>query len=177
MDDVQISFMKRRHLKQVLRIERQAFGRGWSLGLFLSELSRPDDRVYLVAASGGRVVGYAGLLVVAGEGHITNIAVDETWKRRQVATHLVLELAGQALEMGVDGLTLEVRPSNAAALALYRRFGMAPVGARPRYYQDPVEDALIMWVTGIDSPEYAQRLESIEAALGSTFANEEGMGA
>ncbi len=157
--------MRRRNLKGVLRIERQAYVRGWSLGLFLSELSRPDDRIYLVAVADGEVVGFAGLLVVTDEGHITNIAVEKGWQGKGVATRLVLELARRALAMGVDGLTLEVRPSNQAARALYRRFGMAPVGVRPGYYSEPDEDALIMWATQISSEGYQQRLAAIDRSL------------
>jgi ribosomal-protein-alanine N-acetyltransferase len=76
----------------------------------------------------------------------------------------MLRLVSAALEAGARSLTLEVRVSNAAAQALYRRFGMAPVGVRKAYYVD--EDALIMWAHEIDSDEYAQRLDAIAAELG-----------
>ena len=120
---IHIRDMRKRDLRSVLRIERQAYGRGWSMGLFLSELSRPDDRIYLVALAGGEVVGFAGLLVVTDEGHVTNIAVEQGWQRRSVAKRLMLELVRRAVPMGVDAITLEVRPSNTAAQELSALLG------------------------------------------------------
>ena len=77
----------------------------------------------------------------------------------------MLDLIATALERGMRHLTLEVRVGNEPALALYRRFGMAPVGVRPNYYPVTGDDALIMWVRDIDSPEYADRLAGIAASL------------
>jgi ribosomal-protein-alanine N-acetyltransferase len=162
---VEVVPMRRRHLRSVLRIERQGQGRGWSLGLFTSELSRPEGRIYLVAMADGAIVGFAGALLVVDEVHITNVAVDRAWRGRSVASRLVLELVRRALDEGVDGVTLEVRASNEAALALYRRFGLSPVGARKAYYSDPVEDALVMWATEASSPAYRARLDAIESSL------------
>jgi ribosomal-protein-alanine N-acetyltransferase len=75
----------------------------------------------------------------------------------------MLNLAEIAVESGATSLTLEVRISNLQAQALYKRFGMAPVGVRKRYYRD--EDALVMWVHDIHGEEYQNRLEEIEQGL------------
>ena len=112
-------------------------------------------------------MGFAGLMLVAGDGHITNVGVDEACRRQAIATRLVLELARRALAEGAVALTLEVRVSNDAAQALYRRFGFVPAGVRKAYYADTNEDALIMWANDIDTPEYRARLFEIEAALPS----------
>lgn len=159
--------MRRRHLRGVLRIEQAVNPRPWSLSLFSSELRYRDSRIYVVARSGTQLVGFAGLMLVAGDGHITNVGVDEGHRRRAVATRLVLELARRALAEGAVALTLEVRVSNDAAQALYRRFGFVPAGVRKAYYPDTNEDALIMWANDIDTPEYRARLFEIEAALPS----------
>ena len=157
--------MRRRHLRGVLRIEQAVNPRPWSLSLFSSELRYRESRIYLVARSGTTLVGFAGLMLVAGDGHVTNVGVDESHRRRSVATRLMLELARRALAEGAEALTLEVRVSNEAAQALYRRFGFAPAGVRKAYYADTNEDALIMWANDIDTPEYRARLFEIEAAL------------
>ena len=78
--------MRRRHLRGVLRIEGRTSTTPWSLGLFIAELGRGDQRVYLVAREGGRVIGFAGALLVAGEAHVTTIAVDPDHQGRAVAT-------------------------------------------------------------------------------------------
>jgi ribosomal-protein-alanine N-acetyltransferase len=75
----------------------------------------------------------------------------------------MLALAAEAIEADAKSMTLEVRASNVAAQRLYRRFGMAPVGMRKKYYQD--EDAMIMWVHDIDGTEFAERIAEIEESL------------
>lgn len=157
--------MRRRHLRSVLRIESANGPGGWSVGLFLAELSRTEGRVYRVAKLGSSVVGFAGLLMVGDEGHVTTIAVDPAHRERRIGTRLVYELVTGARESGADALTLEVRSANTAAIALYRRFGFAPAGVRARYYRDPVEDALIMWAPDVRSAQYSQRLQRIGAML------------
>jgi [ribosomal protein S18]-alanine N-acetyltransferase len=179
---VRIGPMRRRHLRGVLRIEEQANPRPWSLSLFLSELRYTESRAYLVARVGTELVGYAGLMLVAGDGHITNVGVDPGHRRRRIATRLLLELTRRALEEGAEALTLEVRASNTGAQELYRRFGFVPAGVRKDYYpgngkhprssgpqgpepSDANEDALIMWATDIDTASYRARLQEIEQSL------------
>ncbi|MEX1271287.1 MAG: GNAT family N-acetyltransferase, partial [Acidimicrobiia bacterium] len=101
--------------------------------------------------------------IVSDEAHITTVVVDPVHRQARVGTRLMLALIDHALASGAGALTLEVRVSNEAAQALYRRFGMAPVGVRKQYYRD--EDALIMWVHDIDSDAYSDRLTTIKAAV------------
>ena len=84
--------MRRRHLRSVLRIESCNSPRGWSLGLFMSELSYRDARVYLVAKHENRVIGFAGLLFAAEDGHVTTISVDPDYQQHRVATRMLLVL-------------------------------------------------------------------------------------
>ena len=162
---VRIGPMRRRHLRGVLRIEELANPRPWSLSLFLSELRYTESRAYLIARVGTEIVGYAGLMLVAGDGHVTNVGVDPDHRRQGIATRLMLELVRPGMEEGAEALTLEVRVSNTAAQELYRRFGFVPAGMRKNYYSDSNEDALIMWATDIDTPDYRARLDAIEQAL------------
>lgn len=164
-DPIVIGPMRRRHLRSVLRIEGKNSPGGWSLGLFMSELSYRDARVYLVAKCDGRVVGFAGLLFAAEDAHVTTVSVDPACQQHRVATRLMLVLAERALEHGSVALTLEVRPSNVAAIALYNRFGFAPVGVRKNYYRETNEDALVMWATDVQGDQYRERLEQIRGTL------------
>jgi len=163
--DLVIASMRRRHLPAVLAIEEQVQSRPWSERIFQTELGRPN-RCYLVARHGVDVVGFAGALLVVDEAHVTNVAVDPSWHRRAVATHLLLRLCRTAAERGARNLTLEVRMGNTGAQALYRRFGFAPGGVRKAYYPDNREDALVMWAHDIDLPAYRERLAEIERAAG-----------
>jgi ribosomal-protein-alanine N-acetyltransferase len=162
---VHLNAMRRRHLRSVLRIEALVYPRPWSLGLFLSELGLRTTRTYLVARVGPSVVGYAGLLLAAGDGHVTTVAVDPDWHRHGIATRMLLALARNGVERGCTSLTLEVRVGNEGAQSLYRRFGFVPAGIRKGYYQETNEDAIVMWAHDVDLPAYASRLEAIEAAL------------
>lgn len=162
---VRIESMRRRHLRGVLRIEELSNPRPWTLSLFLSELRYTESRAYFVARIGTQLVGYGGLMLVAGDGHITNVGVDPAFRRQGIASRLLVVLARRALAEGAEALTLEVRVSNTGAQELYRQFGFVPAGVRKNYYSDANEDAVIMWATDIDTPEYRARLAEIEAGF------------
>lgn len=147
----------------VLELERMIYPQPWSEGIFIDELSR-SDRVYVVAAdNGASIVGFAGLMLIDMDAHVTTLAVKPEERQAGLGTELMLELISSGLEMGARNLTLEVRATNTGAQRLYEKFGMAAVGVRKHYYRD--DDAVIMWVTEIDQPEYAARLEGIRAGL------------
>ena len=139
----------------VAELERRSFPQPWSQGVLLAEATG-RDRVSLVAEDeAGRVLGYGGVLVTAGEAHVMTLAVDPAARRRGIASRLVAALVAAAAEEGAHDATLEVRTTNRAAIALYRRFGFEPAGIRPRYYPDA--DALVMWARGVGSGEFLER--------------------
>jgi ribosomal-protein-alanine N-acetyltransferase len=158
--------MRRRHLRAVLAIEEQVYDRAWSASLFEGELER-RERVYLVARVGPRVVAYAGLVMIADDGHVATVAVDPAWQRRHIATRLLVELVRGAMELGANQLTLEVRASDTGAQELYRSFGFAPAGVRKGYYGHG-EDAIVMWAHDVRLAAYTERLAVIEAGLHPT---------
>lgn len=164
--------MRRRHLRSVLRIESQVYPRPWSLSLFLGELGLRGSRYYIVARVDGVVVGYAGLMFSLDEAHVTTIAVDPAWQRHGIGARLLLNLTRASLERDCRHMTLEVRVSNQAAQQMYRRFGFDTEGVRKNYYAESKEDALIMWVHGIDSPDHAARLEAIEQSIAGETVDE-----
>jgi [ribosomal protein S18]-alanine N-acetyltransferase len=138
-------------LPQVIAIERRSFPTPWSLAMFVLELSKPSG-VCLAAIEEGSgrgrretVLGYLICSRYDQVWHLMNVAVDPEVRRRGLGTMLLEEMLERA---GRDeAYTLEVRTSNAAAIALYERFGFRPAGTRRRYYADTGEDALIMWRT------------------------------
>lgn len=131
------------HLDGVERLEQLCFAHPWQRADLEAQLTNPCAR-FLVAVLGDKVVGYLGVQVVCGEGSVTNVAVDPTYRRRGIARALF----GACFAAGeLDFLTLEVRPSNEAALALYRELGFQPVGRRRDFYTDPTEDALLLTKT------------------------------
>lgn len=159
--------MHRSHLREVMEIERTAYPRPWTEGVFADELAMQSrgSRHYLVAMLGGRVVGYGGMIYMDDAAHVTNVAVDAALRRRGVATELMLELAWEARRVGMASLTLEVRDSNVSAQSLYRRFGFVPVGIRAKYYENR-DDAIVMWCSDIQGDEFLGRLRGIERERG-----------
>jgi ribosomal-protein-alanine N-acetyltransferase len=168
--------MRRRHLRSVLKIEAQVYPRPWSLPLFMSELNLRTSRAYYVARVDGSVVGYAGLMIIGEDAHVTTIAVDPAWHRHKIGSRLLLTLAREATEHGAKHLTLEVRVSNSGAQAMYRKFGFQPAGIRRNYYVETNEDALVMWAEDLGSEAYVDRLAGIEAEIPGTTIVDSGRG-
>ena len=134
----------------VEKVEMACFSMPWSRESFWEEAAQ-EAAYYLLALDDGEVIGYVGVWLLGEEGHITNVAVAPEMRRRGVGAALLAELMRIAMEHSVRSMTLEVRPSNEAALALYRKFGFRSVGRRPHYYTDNDEDAEILWNTDIEA--------------------------
>lgn len=129
----------------MVEIENRCFSRPNTEESFRREIEGNPDMDYALAEVDGKPAGYAGLWRVAGEGHINNVAVDPGYRKRGIGTEIIKKLMDDARKEGIKEFTLEVRPSNEAAIALYRKFGFDSEGRRKAYYQDNGEDALIMW--------------------------------
>ena len=136
--------MDRSHIPQIASLEKECFTDPWSENLLEDALFDPQAS-FIVAEDGedGNILGYAGLHAVLDEGYIDNIAVVPDARRHGVASAL-LEVFCRFGEVNLAFLTLEVRKSNMAAIALYEKFGFQWAGLRPGYYQHPREDAVIM---------------------------------
>ncbi len=126
----------------------------WTEDVFRDELAA-ENRSYLVAEDRG-LIGFAGVMVVGEEAHVTNLLVDPAARGKGVGRRLMIALIEAAVAEGARHLVLEVRSKNEAARALYQRLGLAPVGVRPGYFDD--DDALILWAHDIDAPGYLESL-------------------
>ena len=131
-------------LAQVLRIERASYEFPWTAGNFHDSL-RAGYSTW-VAEQERQVFAYMVLMLGYEEGHVLNLTVAPEWRRRGIATELLLHAAYTARCHRAEALFLEVRPSNQGALALYRQMGFSELGVRRRYYPavDGREDAIVM---------------------------------
>ena len=129
-------------------IENRSFARPNSEDTFRREIEENPDMDYAIAEIDGKMAGFAGLWRVAGEGHINNVAVAPEYRGRGIGTEIIKKLIDDARKAGIREFTLEVRIANAAAIALYEKFGFRKEGVRKGYYQDNGEDAVIMWRRG-----------------------------
>ena len=135
--------MDRSHIQAIAALERECFSTPWSEAMLEEVLFDPQASFIVAEAEDGGLLGYAGLQVVLDEGYIDNIAVEPDARRHGVADEL-LDVFCRFGAAHLSFLTLEVRASNAPAIALYRKHGFAEEGRRKNYYTKPTEDALIM---------------------------------
>lgn len=132
------------HLPAVAALEKLCFPADpWSEELFRAALDNPSVSILLAQGGDGEILGYAVLSVVLDEGNLDNIAVAPDYRRRGVADALLGAVTGFG-RAHLAALLLEVRASNAPAIALYEKHGFAAVGRRKNYYEAPKEDAILM---------------------------------
>lgn len=133
--------MAERHLAALAEIEKACFHAPWSESMLREELGKG---IFLVAERDGQAVGYVGCQTVLDEGYITNVAVSPDARRQGIARALIAKLTDEARAAGLAFVTLEVRASNAPAIALYEGAGFGRVGVRKNFYTVPTEDAVLM---------------------------------
>ena len=138
-----IEKMNSSHVAQIADLEKICFSDPWSEKSVASELEN-KLAFWLVAVEGNRVAGYIGSQTVMDETDMMNVAVHPDFRRQGIAEALVIGLVEHLKTMGSRCLTLEVRASNAPAIALYEKLGFHEIGRRKNYYRNPREDALIL---------------------------------
>ena len=134
--------VQKEHLAAIAVLEKSVFHAPWSEEALA--LLTTDTAFGFVVMKEENALCYGGMLTVLDEGQITNIATHEGARRQGHASRVVEALLLEARARGLVEVTLEVRESNAAAIALYERHGFVTVGKRPRFYTKPVEAALVM---------------------------------
>ncbi len=135
--------MDRSHLAGVAELERLCFSAPWNEAMLEEELYNDTASFIVAEGEDGQVLGYAGLHVILDEGYIDNVAVRPTCRRQGIADRL-LDVFCRFGQANLAFLTLEVRPSNTAAVALYEKHGFQEAGRRKDYYENPREDALLL---------------------------------
>lgn len=180
-------------LPQIMEIEQESFPTMWPPAAYRRELQNKAARYVAVTEvldapppaddpgglfsivrrrfGGGdtpgpapeRLLGFAGLWLMVGEAHVVTIAVREAFRRMGIGERLLIACIETALELDQEVVTLEVRKSNDAAIAMYAKYGFERAGVRPRYYTDNREDAVIMTTPEIASAGYRRLFESLRA--------------
>ena len=175
----------------VMVIEQQSFTLPWSDYTYQHEiLENSHSHYYVVRHANGQasarpnwlarlfrrprlapIVGYGGFWLVVDEAHISTIASSEQWRGQGIGELMLLAMVERSIELGAALVTLEVRVSNTVAQNLYRKYGLAVVGRRPRYYRDNDEDAELMTVDHIQDAAYKETLRARRAMLVDRLRN------
>ena len=142
--EVIIKPLTEEYVDQVCVLEEEAFSMPWHKESFL-EMIANENACYLVALVGEEVVASCGLRHIVGEGEITNVVTKGTMRGKGIGRQILLQLLEEGAKMGAEAFTLEVRVSNAPAIHLYESLGFVSEGVRKNFYEEPTEDALIMW--------------------------------
>lgn len=143
---IDYNLMNDSHVNGVYELSKSCFAIPWTLDSIKNELNNPVAK-YIIAqdSSTKEVIGFVGMWIIAGEGDITNIAVNPTYRKQGVASNLLNNLFEISKEYNCNDITLEVRSSNIPAQNLYKKFNFKEEGIRKKYYSDNGEDAIIMW--------------------------------
>lgn len=129
--------------ESIVALETASFSTPWTPAAFDSMLRNPVTQIYVARLPQPGIVAFCACWVIDDEVHINTIAVHERYRRRGIALALLRDVLQRT---GARSATLEVRRSNTAAIALYTRLGFRITAERPRYYKNPEEDALILWL-------------------------------
>jgi ribosomal-protein-alanine N-acetyltransferase len=129
-------------IRKIVEIENVSFPSPWTENAFRHEIENPRAHLFVAAAEDGAISGYYDMWLYSGEGHLLNICVAPEYRGKGLGKALLEHALATAENAGADGVYLEVRPSNDAAISLYEKYGFIQVGTRKGYYQDG-EDALL----------------------------------
>ena len=165
---VSIAPLAEQHLAEVDALRQQLLGEPSNLKFVQAGLAAANqDHLVALAAASQAVVGYAAAMHAGGESQLLAVAVLPGWQGQGIATQLLAQLLAAAAAQGMEAFVLEVRATNRRAQELYRRFGFAPVAVRKDYYPPsavgPREDALVMWLADLASPQVQGQLASLKA--------------
>lgn len=133
--------MRAEHIPEIARLEAECFSQPWSENALSEELK--NENSHFLAAVSDRVLGYIGVQEICGEAYITNVAVFGEYRKEGIGRKLLNEACNGAKERGCEFITLEVRESNSAAIALYESEGFEKAGVRKNFYSSPTENGII----------------------------------
>lgn len=141
----------------MVAIDQICFGQHWSIDAYRQELNSSNSHFIGCFASGDAgdlLVGMGCFWAIVDEAHITLLAVHPDYRRQGGGQKILRGLLAQAIKIQMRHCTLEVRDSNTAAIRLYEKMGFENLGWRTKYYQNPEEDAVVMWLTGLQHPDF-----------------------
>jgi ribosomal-protein-alanine N-acetyltransferase len=164
--DLELQSLTSDHLSALLELDQVCFGGMWTLDAYQRELDSPNsDLLGLFSPpSSLNLLGMGCFWSILEEAHITILAVHPEYHRQGLGQALLCALLKTASDRGLERATLEVRASNLGAISLYQKFGFKTAGRRPRYYKDH-EDALILWRSDLQQPQFSATLRQWETIV------------
>ena len=143
-EGIEVRSLRPGDVDAVVGIEAEAFSAPWKSETFMGLIGRDTVELLVMTHDVDGVIGYAVLWCIVDQGELANLAVAPAHRGAGLGSLLLRHVLQAARDRGIEKLFLEVRTSNAAALALYSGFGFVEVGQRKGYYESPKEDARVM---------------------------------
>ena len=132
-------------IERILSIEKLSFSLPWSKKAYINELGHNRLAYYYGIFDLDKLIAFGGYWLIIDEGHISNVAVHPDYRHQGAGQALMRYIMVQCQAQGAKKVTLDVRKYNYPAISLYKKLGFEIAGIRPHYYDDPKEDAVIMW--------------------------------
>ncbi len=160
--DLKLKSLTLNDLTAILELDQACFGGLWTMDGYQRELNSPNSELLGLFSPvyGSKLLGMGCFWAILEEAHITILAIHPQYHRQGLGQALLYSLLQTASDRGLERATLEVRASNLAAISLYEKFGFKIAGRRRGYYQDNGEDALVLWLSDLQSPQFAETLEN-----------------
>lgn len=160
--DLKLRSLTTNDLSAILELDQACFGGLWTMEGYQRELDSPNSELLglLSPLSSNKLVAMGCFWAILDEAHITILGVHPQYHRQGFGQALLYALLKTACDRGLERATLEVRASNVAAISLYQKFGFKTAGRRRRYYKDNGEDALILWLSELQYPQFQRTLEN-----------------
>lgn len=161
---IKIEPLQTQHLEHIVELDQICFGGLWTKGAYERELKSPNSFLLGLVKSSlipteQHLIGIACFWAIVEEAHITLLGIHPNYRGQGWGKLLLCHLLEVAINWPLERATLEVRVSNHAAIALYRKLGFEIAGRRKDYYPAPPEDAFILWRSHIDNPDFYQGLK------------------
>ncbi|MEA5513424.1 ribosomal protein S18-alanine N-acetyltransferase [Nodularia sp. UHCC 0506] len=160
--DLKLKTLNSEDLSAILELDQACFGGLWTLEGYQRELDSPNSELLGLFSPvfSAKLLGLGCFWAILDEAHITILAIHPQYHRQGLGQVLLYFLLKAACDRGLERATLEVRASNAAAISLYQKFGFKIAGRRKGYYQDNGEDALVLWLSDLQYPQFAATLDN-----------------
>jgi ribosomal-protein-alanine N-acetyltransferase len=159
---VQIQLLTKEYLEPVVKLDRACFGGLWTKGAYEREIDSPNSLLLALITPEEKLIGMGCFWAIVEEAHLTLLGIDPNYRRQGWGELLLCQLLQAAIAWPLERATLEVRVSNTAAIALYQKLGFQVAGRRKDYYPVPPEDALILWRSHLDDPEFGKKLQNLQ---------------
>ncbi|MDH6061446.1 ribosomal protein S18-alanine N-acetyltransferase [Chrysosporum bergii ANA360D] len=160
--DLKLKSLTLEDINAILELDQACFGGLWTMEGYQRELNSPNSELLGLSSRFAlpKLIGMGCFWAILEEAHITILAIHPQYQRQGLGQALLYSLLKTASDRGLERATLEVRASNVAAISLYEKFGFKIAGRRRLYYQDNGEDALVLWLSDLQHPQFTKTLAS-----------------